>query len=53
MLNNSSSPISNYCTLQPYIWIPIRRDRYPSTVTWYEIKQQQQQEYGKKKSNKV
>ncbi len=52
MLNNSSSPISNYCSLQPYIWIPIRRDRYPSTVTWYEIKRQQQ-EYGKKKSNKV
>ncbi len=45
MLNN---PSSNYCSLQPYRWIPIRRNRYPSTITWHQIKPQHY-EYGKKK----
>jgi hypothetical protein len=51
MLNNTSIPSSNYCSLQPYVWIPIRRNRYPSTITWHQIKRQQQ-EYGKKEIEK-
>ncbi len=38
---------TNYCSLQPYIWIPIRRNPYPSTITWHQIKRQQR-EHGKK-----
>ncbi len=52
MLNNTSIPSSNYCSLQPYVWIPIRRNRYPSTITWHQIKRQQQ-EYGKKRNREI
>jgi hypothetical protein len=43
--------IPNYCSLQPYVWTPIRRDRSPSTITWHQIKRQQR-EYGKKNRRK-
>lgn len=47
MLDNISITISNYCSLQPYRWIPINRERYSSTVTWHEIKHRRQG-YGKR-----
>ena len=51
MFNNSSTAIVNYCSLQPYVWVPIRRTRYPSTITWHEIKRQQDEEDGKESEN--
>lgn len=51
MLNNIAIPISNYCSLEPYTWVLIRNNRYPSTITWHQIRRRQQRrEYGKKES---
>jgi hypothetical protein len=44
MLNNTSMSFPDYCSL---LSIPIRYNRYPSTVTWRQIKRLRQ-EYGKK-----
>jgi hypothetical protein len=46
MLNNSSISFNNYCTLQAFLSKSIKRDRYPSTITWQQIKRQQR-DYGK------
>lgn len=44
MLNNTSIPLFNYCSVQPYVWIPIKRNRYPPTITWHQIKRQQRED---------
>ncbi|CAF4221327.1 unnamed protein product, partial [Rotaria magnacalcarata] len=41
MVNKNVIASSSYCALQPYLWIPVRRDKHPPTVTWHQIKRQQ------------
>ena len=44
--NHPSIPLlCNSSSLQSYVWIPIKRNRYPSTITWQQIKRQQQLRY--------
>lgn len=35
MLNNPSISL-----FKSYVWIPIKRNRYPSTITWHQIERQ-------------
>ena len=39
-MNKNCMASSKYCPLQSFLWIPIRRDRHPSTITWHQIKRQ-------------
>jgi hypothetical protein len=47
MLNNTSMSFPNYASLPSFLSKPIRLERYPSTITWKQIKRQRR-EYGKK-----
>jgi hypothetical protein len=48
MLNNTSMSFPNYSSLQSFLSKPKRGDRYPSTITWKQIKRQRRED-GKKK----
>jgi hypothetical protein len=47
MLNNTSMSFPYDCSLQSFLSKPIKCDRYPSTITWKQIKRQRR-ESGKK-----
>ena len=42
LYTNPSIPLCHSSSVQSYVWIPIKRNRYPSTITWHQIKRQQQ-----------